>query len=76
MLIYTVKNEELRVKLTLYLVVAVQFAVALSMWYVSLAAINDYETVWTVLLSLNLILLSIIFLVFLRNEGVFSRDRE
>ncbi|MHB8396051.1 MAG: hypothetical protein ACYDAZ_01815 [Thermoplasmataceae archaeon] len=64
------------VKLTLYLVVAVQFAVALSMWYVSLAAINDYETVWTVLLSLNLILLSIIFLVFLRNEGVFSRDRE
>ncbi len=64
------------VKLTLYLVVAVQFAVALSMWYVSLAAINAYETVWTVLLSLNLILLSIIFLVFLRNEGVFSRDRE
>ncbi|OWP55566.1 MAG: hypothetical protein B2I17_09335 [Thermoplasmatales archaeon B_DKE] len=64
----------MKINFILYLIVAIQFVIAIAMWYVSITAMNNYETIWTVLLSLNLILMSLLFLVFLRHEGVFSRD--
>ena len=55
----------------LYVVVAIQFVIAFSMWYLSLEAISGYQTIWTILLAAELILLSMLFMVYLRHEGVF-----
>lgn len=64
----------MKIDLLLYLIVAIQFVIALAMWYVSLTAITNYQTIWTVLLSLSLILMSLLFIVYLKHEGVFARD--
>jgi hypothetical protein len=61
----------MRVKIMLYVVVAIQFVIAFSMWYLSLEAISGYQTIWTILLAAELILLSMLFMVYLRHEGVF-----
>ncbi len=61
----------MKVKNILYAIIAVQFVIAFSMWYVSLAAMAGYQTIWTILLALELILLSLLFMVYLRYEGVF-----
>jgi hypothetical protein len=61
----------MKVKNILYAIIAVQFVIALSMWYVSLSAMAGYQTIWTILLALELILLSLLFMVYLRYEGVF-----
>ena len=64
----------MKISLFLYVIVAIQFVIAVGMWYVAVAAISNYETIWTVLLSLNLILMSLLFLVYLKQEGVFARE--
>ena len=64
----------MKISLFLYVIVAIQFVIAVGMWYVAVAAISNYETIWTVLLSLNLILMSLLFLVYLKQEGVFTRE--
>lgn len=61
----------MKVKNILYAIITVQFVIALSMWYVSLSAMAGYQTIWTILLALELILLSLLFMVYLRYEGVF-----
>ncbi len=61
----------MKVKNILYAIIAVQFVIAFSMWYVSLSAMAGYQTIWTILLALELILLSLLFMVYLRYEGVF-----
>jgi hypothetical protein len=61
----------MKVKNVMYAIVVIQFVIAFSMWYVSLSAIRDYQTVWTILLALELILLSLLFMIYLRYEGVF-----
>ena len=64
----------MKISLLLYAIVAIQFAIAVGMWYVAVTAVSNYETIWTVLLSLNLILMSLLFLVYLKHEGVFARE--
>lgn len=61
----------MKIKNILYAIIMVQFVIAFSMWYVSLTAMAGYQTIWTILLALELILLSLLFMVYLRYEGVF-----
>lgn len=58
----------------LYMIIAIQFIVSIAMWYFSLTAASNYETIWAVLLFVNLILMSLLFLIYLKHEEVFSRD--
>jgi len=61
----------MKVKNVMYAIVVIQFVIAFSMWYVSLSAVHGYQTIWTILLALDLILLSLLFMIYLRYEGVF-----
>jgi hypothetical protein len=61
----------MKVKNVMYAMVVLQFVIAFFMWYVSLSAVHDYQTIWTILLALELILLSLLFMIYLRYEGVF-----
>ncbi len=64
----------MKISLLLYVIVALQFVIAVGMWYVAVTATPNYETIWTVLLSLSLILMSLLFLIYLMHEGVFARE--
>ncbi len=61
----------MQVKNVLYGIVGLQFIIAALMWYVSISATGNYQTVWGILLILELILMSLLIMVFLRYEGVF-----
>lgn len=61
----------MKVKNVLYGIVGLQFIIAALMWYVSISATGNYQTVWGILLVLELILMSLLIMVFLRYEGVF-----
>jgi len=61
----------MKVKNVMYAIVVIQFVIAFFMWYVSLSAVQGYQTIWTILLALDLILLSLLFMIYLRYEGVF-----
>ncbi len=50
----------------LYPVVAVQFVIALAMWYISLTNPVGYQSEWAILLAVELFLLAIVILSAIR----------
>ncbi|MCL4335352.1 MAG: hypothetical protein M1402_04570 [Candidatus Thermoplasmatota archaeon] len=56
-----------------YPIILVQLILAVLMWYYAVLAPNGYETIWAVMLFVELILLSILILMFIRTSEAFRK---
>lgn len=63
----------MKIETIAYPVLTVQMVIAVLMWYYSLAAPSGYETVWAVLLFIELILMSLLILLFIRTSEAFRK---
>jgi hypothetical protein len=56
---------------TAYMIIGIQFIIAILLWYISAVAFSNYQTVWAILLFVDLILTSLVVLISLIAEGIY-----
>ena len=56
---------------TAYTIIGIQFLVAILLWYISAVAFSNYQTMWAILLFIDLILTSLVVLISLISEGIY-----
>ena len=59
-----------RIKMA-YLIIGIQAVIAILLWYISAVAFSSYQTVWAILLFVDLILTSLVVLISLAAEGIY-----
>ena len=59
-----------RIKMA-YLIIGIQAVIAILLWYISAVAFSSYQTVWAILLFIDLILTSLVVLISLAAEGIY-----
>jgi hypothetical protein len=53
------------------MIIGIQVVIAILLWYISSVAFSSYQTVWAILLFIDLILTSLVVLISLAAEGIY-----
>ena len=56
---------------TAYMIIGIQVVIAILLWYISSVAFSSYQTVWAILLFIDLILTALVVLISLAAEGIY-----